>query len=261
MDADQPVTDASVHSWQMDGTPITLSHVENGIYSTELAIPFDTPTGSNTITITAQNAAHSFVGEQTLLQNIKPARIQLTLKSPSRQSLVVLQENEFEVHATYANGNPLQGPIVVLAINETQTQLQPSGADTFKLTHSFGESDLGTKTITIRASDSAGNTTEQTFQFFISETLELTALRYLPLALVVLAILAVTYVLVLPKIRGNKQQSSLADEQKETEKELSALQDAYFNKASVSPAEYQKKSTELEKRLAELGKQIKTKKP
>jgi hypothetical protein len=260
-DAGTPQTDAQVQTWAPDGTQVMLSPAGEGLYTGQIAVPYDANLGAFALVLTAQNQDGTSGGEQAIAQEIRPARLTLSIEKPVQTNLLASIPIEFRVKATYGDQTALKNPVARITLNTTTAQMSPIDPQTFSYTTTFSKDDVGTLSTVIRITDDANNTAEQSLDLFVTASLPLQLENYTPYAVGLLVIAIVCWLVVLPHIRQQKTQGTLEQQAQHTEQEITELQRAYFENRSVSPEQYQQKSAALERQLTELNKQIKSKKP
>ncbi|MDO8624626.1 MAG: hypothetical protein Q7R47_00980 [Candidatus Diapherotrites archaeon] len=254
-------TDASIQTWGWNGNPVSLQPDENGFYTAQIPIPYNAPLGTYELVVTAQNNDSTAGGEQRIPLEIKPARIRITLEKPDQINLPALTRTEFRIHATYADQTPLQNPRALLSFGDQTAPMTAIDPQTFDYRTTFNQQDIGTLLTTIQVTDDANNTGTQTIELSVTNSLPLQLDSYTPYVLGLLVLIVLVWLVILPRIRSHKNQDAIGIQIQKTENDITELQRQYFEKRGVSSEQYRQKSAELEKRLSESKKQIKTKKP
>ncbi len=253
-----PVANARVQSFQLTGSPIPLAPIGNGIYAARIPIPFDTATGNRSLVVTAQSADSAIGGENSLTVPIEPARILVRLESPASTTLFTYTTTRFEAGITYADGSPLQNPVVTLRINGEEHALTPQTDTRFAFETRFFPNQIGKKQAVLLARDSADNTAEYRTEVFITESIIDSGLRIAPYALAAVLALGIAFLVVIPRIKTKKTIQGTNRRLDQIESDITTLQTAYFEKHAMSSEAYQKKFNSLEKEKSELQKKLNT---
>ncbi len=259
-DAGKPVENAVVQSWNPDGKPFRLASTAPGIYSAEVAIPFDADLKPWKIIVVAeaQGALGIVGGEQSFSVPLAQAPIVLEVESPIGQNLSTLQKVLFRVKARYQNGSPLENPIVFLQRNDQNSVLESKEPGIFEITQTFSSKELGLQKLAFFAMDSAQNRAGKELEFFVIEDFQSQFVTMLPYLLFIGVLVALVSLVVVPRIRKQKTEKGMLKRKKEIEQELASLQKQYFEQNALNKDAFRQKMVALEQELDEINKKLNT---
>jgi len=259
-DAGKPVENAVVQSWDPSGKPFRLDSTAPGIYSAEVAIPFDAALKPWNIIVVAeaQGAQGTVGGEQSFSVPLVQAPIVLEVESPTGQNLSSLQKVLFRVKARYQNGSPLENPVVFLQRNDQNIALESREPGIFETTQTFSSKELGLQKIAFFAMDSAQNRAGKELEFFVTEDFQSQFVTMLPYLLSIGVLIALVALVVVPRIRKQKNEKGMLKRKKEVEQELAVLQKQYFEQNAMNKDAFGQKMVALEQELDEINKKLNT---
>lgn len=259
-DAGKPVENATVRSWDSSGKPFPLLSTTPGVYSAEVAIPFDAELKPWNIIVVAEalGSQGTVGGEQSFSVPVVQAPIVLEIESPSSQSLSTSQKVLFRVKARYQNGSFLESPLVFLQRNDQNIALEPKEPGVFETTQTFSSNELGLQKLVLFATDSAQNNAGKELEFFVTEDFQSQFVTILPYLLFIGVLVALVALVVVPRIRRQKNEKGLLKRKKEIEQELVVLQKQYFEQNAMNRGSFRQKMVALEQALDEINKKLNT---
>lgn len=261
-DAQNPVENATVQSWLPSGEPLTLAQTENGAYAATLKIPFDANLGAWKLIVTAQAQNQSETepigGEQSVAIPIEQAPVLLEIESPTQKNISALAPTVFRFRAHYPDNSPLEQPTVSLILQNKEIPLQSTGNATFETTISFPAEQVGLQKMVLQATDSAANTGNQEFEFFVATDFQSQFSSLPPFAVTILILVGTVAFLLIPRIRTKKAEKNLAKRKKEIEQELTTIQRDYFERNAMDKQKFDETHTALLQELDEINKKLNT---
>ncbi len=257
-DAQTPIENATVQTWDFNHRRVNLSHVGKGIYKTKIQVPHDAALEKTQLVITAENPEKTAGGEKKQTLEIQPAKIIIQINQTNLANIPAATPFEFQVESTYSDSTSLSKPIVTISINEQTHQMTQKDETKFTYKTAFTKQEIGNHVIIVTAKDDANNVFEIRQDAFITASVSAQLEQYAPYGLGLVIVVILAWVIVIPRIRSKKTKTSMIERKNQIEQDLTQLQKQYFEQNSVSKDVYRQKTSNLEKELADLNKQLKS---
>jgi len=256
-DARKPVLDANVFSWDAEGRKIMLENNGNGIYSTKIFIPFDSPLKEWNLIVVAEGFSNNIkaAGENSLKLSIENSLILIQLIKPEVETFDLSSELEILVKAQYDNEMQLIEPKVFASIDDINFVLNKEN-EFFSGKIKLSDFKEGTKELKIIAFDKYGNTASIKKVIVLKRDVLSTILSFAPIIILIIGILFLAFLLYFFLLRKYFVLENLRTQKIALEKEIKQLQEDFFNKNMYSIAEYKEKLSKLERELAEITKKL-----
>ncbi|MFH1587053.1 MAG: hypothetical protein ABID38_04310 [Candidatus Diapherotrites archaeon] len=260
LDAGEAVTDANVISWGVMGEKLQLENRGGGIYSIDLAIPFDSEKTAWDFIVLAQSAKRGniFGGEQSLGIEIESAQIIIEVIQPEVHEYDLSTPLPLEARIKYSDGKAVKNLQEIGAeISGVKILLSEIGEGLFSSEHLMSCDDAGSVSIRFFASDTAGNSGQATKNIVATGQIGC-FLRDNWIYILVIIVLVVTVSLfAYSRLSHNLKTKLLKNERDKTMNLIKSLQEDYFTKGVMPAISYKKNLAKYQAKINELDKKIK----
>ncbi len=257
-DAGQPLGEAIVYFWGVDGKKISIPHVGEGIYSYAYRIPEYAKTGFWELKVVSyyRKVREDFGGEETINLSTDTAQLETKLIEPVGKEFSLLSPLRLKFAFIYPDGGKLlDGNASVTLLQREIVEeiiLQPTGDGYFEAvipTEALGDTPLS---LTVKVSDAFGNTAERLMRFEPRDSLVYFLRKNALVFIVPLLFLLVVVSLWYRAIKFHSRKKRLLEEKKKLLFLKKKNQQEYLVDRSISREVFDERNAKFEMKLREI---------